>query len=648
MCWKENWLKLRGTDTVLRTRSLAAWIFTSLIGLAAPCAFAQAAPPGAAGGPPPISIKLATTDITIEKDGSYTSTSHVEITTSNDSAAKAIAQQSLPFSEVTEDLEISEAYTLKADGTKLPVEPSQIFVQAPQGVAQAPMFNDLKTKSMVFPNVAANDTVVYSTIRRSKETLFPGQFFHAEIFPRIAAWNEVRMSVSAPKSLPLRVENHDITMEQGTEGDKVVYRWHYTAPMPRTQDVAVIAPIDREPRFFVSTFKDYDELGRAFASLANPKAAVTPKVKALADEVTAGVSDRRAQTKALYEWVSKHIRYVGIEIGRGRVTPHDAETVIANGYGDCKDHVVLFAALLQAKGIRSEMALINAGNSYVLSGPPSLAQLNHVITYLPDLKLYADTTAAVAPFGTLPFIEYGKPVVHALNKGALQRTTPLLGNDEASTSLKSVTHITAEGKVQGESSTTAKGPFAVVLRQIGTAIQGMGSERAGQDALHRANLTGTASFDLTPPSDLAESYTITAHFDAQPNFPFTTGQGFPMPPGIRILPFAGDGLVGPLFARNLPASESTPCWSGAQVEDLSIEPPPGKHFAKLPTDTNVTTDNLSFTAHWTQTDRVINVHREFRSKMSQAVCTAAVRQATADALPKIAAAYPLQISLADD
>src|SRR5262249_48735894 len=158
------------------------------------------------------------------------------------------------------------------------------------------------------------------------------------------------------------------------------------------------------------------------------------------------------------------------------------------------------------------------------------------------------------------------------------------------------------------------------------------------DALRRANLTGTASFDLiSPPSELADSYSITAHYDAQPNFPFTTGQGFPMPPGIRMMPFAGDGLVGPLFARNLPASEPTPCWSGSQIEELSIEPPPGKHFAKLPMDIDVTTDNLSFAAHWKQSDRVISVHREFHSKMSQPLCTAEVRKATAEALPKIAA-----------
>jgi len=263
--------------------------------------------------------------------------------------------------------------------------------------------------------------------------------------------------------------------------------------------------------------------------------------------------------------------------------------------------------------------------------------------------MYADTTAAVAPFGTLPFAEYGKPVVHALVKGSSRKTMPLLAPDEATMSIKTATRMTAEGRMQGESTTTATGSFSMMLRQAGTAIQAVGSERAGQEALRRIGMTGTASFDLSsPPADLVPSYTITTHYDGQPNVPWVVGQGFPMPPGIRVLPFAGDGLVGPLFNRNLPATEPTPCWSGSAVEEFSIEPPPGKHFAKLPPDTDVTTDNLSFTARWKETDRVISVRREFKSKMNQALCTNELRATTAGALAKISAAYPLQISLADD
>jgi transglutaminase-like putative cysteine protease len=635
---------------VLRNRSLPAWGLAIVVGACGSAAFAQsAAPTGPApGSPAPFVIKLAVDDISVESGGLYTDTQHMEISPTNEAAAKSAGQQTLTYSEVTEDLEVTEAYTLKGDGSKLPVDPSKIFVQAAPG-ARAPMFDDVKSKVIVFPDVTANDTLVFTTVRHAKEAHFPGQFFRMEIFPRAIAWNEVRISISVPKSLPLRVETHDLGLDKQMDGDRVVYRWHYSAPMPKVNDLSAIALVDREPRLFASTFKSYEDLGRAYAEAAAPKSAVTPKIQAQADEITAGVTDKRAQTQKIYEWVSNRIRYVGIELGRGRVVPHDAETVLTNAYGDCKDHVALLEALLAAKGIRSEPVLINSTNSYALPEPPTLAQFNHVITWLPDLKMYVDTTAVVAPFGTLPFVEYGKPVVHALVKGSARKTLPVLASGEATMSLKTATHMTADGKMQGESTTTATGPFSVMLRQAGTGIQAAGSERVAQEMLRRIGMTGTASVDLaTPPAQLAPSYAITLHYDGQPNVPWVVGQGYPMPPGIRMLPFAGDLLAGPLTNRNLPATEPTPCWSGTAVEDLSIEPPPGKHFGKLPPDTDVTTDNLSFTARWKEDGRVVSVHREFKSKMNQALCADELRTTTAGALAKIAAAYPLQISLADD
>jgi transglutaminase-like putative cysteine protease len=598
---------------------------------------------------PPIAIKLSTDEMSVDSNGLFTQTSHLEITPSNDAAAKSLAQQSFAFSEQLEELDISEAYTLKSDGRKLPVDPSQIFVQAPRNAAQAPMFSDQKSKVVVFPDVAANDTLVFTLVKHQKVALFPGQFFDFDIYPKVTAWNEVRGTITLPKSLPLIVEQHDVTVERQNVGDKVTYRWHYTAPTPLTEDVAALSPIDRAPRLFVSTFKNYDELGRAYAALALPKAAVTAKVRSLADEITAGISDRRAQAQKIYGWVSQHIRYVGIELGRGGVVPHDADTIVANGYGDCKDHVVLFAALLEAKGIKSEMVLINAGNSYLLPEAPTLAQLDHVITWLPEFNLYADTTAALVPFGTLPFLEYGKPVVHALNNGSARHTTPVLAPGNATMSLKTVTHMTADGHLQGDTTTTATGSFSFLLRQVGNAVQEAGPERAVQSLLQRAGMSGKGGFDpVPPPSDLGPSYSLTAHFDGQPASPPVAGQGFPMPPGLRLLPFTGDLLMGPLFARNLPAAESTPCWSGTAVEELSIAPPPGKHFEKLPADVNVHSDNLTFSAHWSQADRIVTVRREFTSHLDQALCSGAVRQATYDALIKIAAAFPMQISFIDD
>ena len=82
--------------------------------------------PGAA-----LTINVASEDITVGKDGLYTQVSHYEITPANDSVAKNLGQQSFSYAEVTEDPEVTEAYTRKSDGTKVPVDPTHIFVQSP-------------------------------------------------------------------------------------------------------------------------------------------------------------------------------------------------------------------------------------------------------------------------------------------------------------------------------------------------------------------------------------------------------------------------------------------------------------------------------------------------------------------------------------
>ena len=214
-------------------------------------------------------------------------------------------------------------------------------------------------------------------------------------------------------------------------------------------------------------------------------------------------------------------------------------------------------------------------------------------------------------------------------------------------SLKTATHITSDGKMQGESTTTATGSFSLMLRQVAPRSRRRVLNAPAGHAPPSRHDRYRHVRPCVPTRGLSASYAITAHYDGQPNVPWVSAKGIRCPPAFACCR-CGDALVGPLFNRNLPPSEPTPCWSGTAVEDLSIEAPPGKHFAKLPPDTDVTTDNLSFTARWKQTERVVSVHREFKSKMNHALCTDELRTTTAGALSKIAAAYPLQISLADD
>ena len=491
---------------------------------------------------------------------------------------------------------------------------------------------------LIFPNVAGGDSIVLTARWRQLQHYIPGQFFLSEFYSRGHAIEDARESVVAPKDFPLHVESHDLEVETLDTGDTVTRRWRYATANVQSDEPPLIDPDEQGPQVYMSSLKSYDELGRAYADLVLPKIAVTPAIEALANDVTAGTADRREQAQRLYNWVSRNIRYVALEFGMGSIIPHDAGSVLGRFYGDCKDHSVLLVALLKAKGIESEVVLIDADNKYTLSTIPRMSQFNHVIVYIPEMDLYVDATAGVAPFGILPFGEYGKPVVHAVRTGEVVRRTPVL--PATTLTLKSDAHFNDDGKVIEDSTIEAAGAFSIAFRNSAQAIQSERPSRYIAARVQRSGYGASGTFDFADPLKLEPKYTIKSHieYEARPDW-LSGNTSFGMRRAFVSAPFPGDFLTGPLSQRGLSEDEPTVCYSGLVIEELSFAPPPGRRFAALPEDIRVATANLEFTSRWsTMGDRFIQ-HREFRSEIDQPLCTGEVRRDTYKALIQIGEYY---------
>ena len=595
----------------------------------------------------PITVTLETNDIVVAADGSSVETVHAELRAENDAGAIKLGQVPLEFNSARQDLQITEAYTLKPDGTKIPIDTSAVYVRLPPDEEQEGMITDLRLKVIVFPQIAAGDTVVYTAKFVDTTPMFPGIYTYGRAFSSEAPFKEVRDTVTAPKSMNLRVESHDLEFKSEDRGENVVYSWHYSIAHPHADKVVPVSPMDQMPRYFVSNAKDYAELGRAYSALTSGKVVVTPKVAALAEKLTAGESNPREQTRKIYEWVTAHVRYIAIELGQGTMVPHDVDEILTYGYGDCKDHDLLVRALLKAKGIASESVLINSSNAYTLTQVPTFAQLDHVITFVPDLKLYLDSTTPTTPFGSLPYSEYGKPVIIVSENGATLGTMPVLPPGLASEHTSSVMHLSATGVLTGTMSTTAEGPSSIMLRLMGLAIQAAGSEKVAAAELEAHGYKGgSGTLTAGPPMIPGRGYTITGTFTVPGWAAWLTGQKVSyMPIGLRILGVAGDGPMGSFASIDSKDMSPTPCFSIHQSEDASLEIPPNTIFANVPGDARVMTENVQFTSHWTIANNTLSVHREFISKIDQPLCTGAVRQKMARTLLEIAISYLGQIRI---
>jgi lipoprotein NlpI/transglutaminase-like putative cysteine protease len=616
----------------LRLRALVALGLLPVC-LATSAAHAQTAPGGADAAPsaPPAIVKQLSYDIEVGPDGLMTETVHAQVLANNAAAASQVGQEPVPYSESMSDVDILSASTIKADGRRIPVDTAAIYTQPVPGAPDLPMFDDHRQKVVVFPQLEAGDIADLTYRYREKQPYLPGAFEISMPFSRLIPYNDVEISVVAPNSMKLYVETHDMQYEKHDQGARTSYSWHYAAPVPLSEDNSLLAPEDHSPRVVISSLKDYDTLARLYAAQEQPKLQVTPQIQAMADEITSGVTDRREQAKRLYEWVSQHIRYVAVEIGAGALVSHDAGTVLTNGYGDCKDHVALYVALLKAKGIEGDVVLINAKNSYELPDVAALANLDHAITWLPEFNLYADTTAGVAAFGTIPFEEYGKPVVRITTQGpALAPTTAAIDD---------------KGAIAGKSTVTAAGPYATELRQAALAIQATGADRAASALLQARGLTGTGSLSIPPPYPIADSYSLSGDFAVTSDPRLLDGRPFEVPGPYNVLGVPGSQLVGPLGNKKIADSDPTPCFSGHEVEDATIDAPPGRQFNTPPSDVTIDTAHIRYVAQWASTGPRLTLHREFTSTLDTALCTGALRKEAADALLKIRDSYEYNLAL---
>ena len=115
-------------------------------------------------------------------------------------------------------------------------------------------------------------------------------------------------------------------------------------------------------------------------------------------------------------------------------------------------------------GIPSSPALINLGAAYKLAKVGVIQPLNHVITYVPSLDLYLDSTDQFSPFGLLIFEDMDKPtVLTALGK--IGRTPRMLASENVGqVDLKM--KIDRDGVVHGTSSVNYQGVPEIESRRL--------------------------------------------------------------------------------------------------------------------------------------------------------------------------------------
>ncbi|KVP68126.1 hypothetical protein WJ93_02780 [Burkholderia ubonensis] len=587
---------------------------------ASPSAPDAAAPrPPAAGidDTPPTTLERDVHEFVIQRDGSLEEHDDATLRANDANGIDAIAQRYVWFDKDLEKVDLLAAQTLDRDGVVHPVGPDAIRdVQEPRS-AGAPTFQDGVLRTVVFPGVEAGSRTRVAFRKVRTRPLNPGYFGYF-VEPSRDPVDYQRLVFDVPADMPLHADARGyVALPPVTANGRTRYVFEYRhGPYDRIELGAVGYPTDGD-RLMVSTLPDYAAFAARYRNAAVDPSADDPAVAQLARALTANAPDPHDKARILYDWVRANVRYVALFLGETAAAPHRVTDILRNRYGDCKDHVALFGALLAAVGIRSEPVLLNLGAVYTLPSVPGYGggAVNHAITWLPDLGLYADTTTGGIAFGYLPPIVMDRPAL-LVDTGVLARTPATQPRTRTARLAIDAARLDAQ-RYQSyveDDGWTAELERNVFRRATRERVRQLAVER-----LRQSGLRGTADLVTTDLTATAGPFgvTMTGTLDHAVWPDGTTAVPALSSPTGGIATQVQGWLAEPV------RTQAWVCIGGAFDETAQIALPANVAVTDVPADTAVRDRFVDFASHYVfdASARVVQITRRLRADFGRQVCT---------------------------
>ncbi|MEO7424956.1 MAG: hypothetical protein ABI036_07205 [Fibrobacteria bacterium] len=133
--------------------------------------------------------------------------------------------------------------------------------------------------------------------------------------------------------------------------------------------------------------------------------------------------------QTLFRLVRDSVRYNNYEFSLNALVPDRCETVLTNGYSDCKGHAYLLMQMLKARGFEAHLCLVSLNHTGDID-QPSIHQFNHMIVHVPAQKglpqYFLDATEKSYAFRRSPLALEGKNVLIVDDENSRMATIPEL------------------------------------------------------------------------------------------------------------------------------------------------------------------------------------------------------------------------------
>ncbi len=547
-----------------------------------------------------------------ENDGTGERELDVRVRVQSDAGVQALGELVFGYGEANEKMDVRSVVVHKTDGTNVTAGPDAVKEMTAPIARDAPVYTDYKEKHITVPSLRPGDTLEYSIVTHIVKAFAANQFWFEHNFLEGTVVLDERLEVNVPKGREINLQSPDFRFEKADSGDRTIYRWKRSVAARPANDAKKKNDDSnpKPPSVRLTTFGNWEEIARWYSQLEKGRTEPSPEIRTKTQELIQGRTAELDKIQAVYDYVSKNIRYVSLSFGLSRYQPHAASEVFTNQYGDCKDKHTLLAAMLEAAGIHSDAVLIPSLRKLDTS-LPSPSQFDHMITAVPvnGQLIWMDTTTEVAPFRLLAASLRNKSALLVAADGAgkiveTPQDPPFLSTQRVEVDAQ----VNELGKLSSKLRYFVRGDNELALRIAfrrtpQTQWKELGQTVATLDGLH-GEVTAVKPSD---PSDTSKPFELDLDL-AQPNYLDWSSKK------TRVaLPLAAIGVPA------VPENNSGPIRLGSPL-DVSVRLKlvlPDNYVAQPPVGVSVPRDYAEFKSSYRYEDHALTVARSLTFRMRE-------------------------------
>lgn len=357
-------------------------------------------------------VRSDKTDIQLNSTTEFKFTNEVVITVLDKSGDNFVNAHQ--YYDPNTKIDLFEAELYDASGKLVKKYKSKDLSDA-SAVTGGQLYTDDRVKYLSLTPTTYPYTVRYKVATTNKNTLFMPRWspiYRTNLSIESSQFTFTNNSNGKIRLLEKNLNSYDVQKEHNgniyqyqlknqtpLQSEEMMVNWRYIIPN------VVFASDQINIDGTKGTFDNWEDYGKwSYENLVQSKLDFTPTQKAYFQNLVKDAETDREKVKILYKHLQNKVRYIGVQLGIGGLSPFPNSYVEARSYGDCKALSNYMIGMLDAVGIKAYHTILFADDAPInIDDKMMYQQGNHMIVYVPlqNEDLWLEATSQTNPFNFL-------------------------------------------------------------------------------------------------------------------------------------------------------------------------------------------------------------------------------------------------------